>query len=105
MPKTTPRWKVRKLGQGRWLAHHPGCPPREHFCLRWLSGLPRCRILPTLPDAYREAAERYRSDVANDWLINDSMMMAPLRPELLTNDELAANLKRMGRPSNPEGPR
>lgn len=64
----TPHWKVKKLPNGRWLAHHPGCPPREHLCLRWLVGGGSCRIRNNLRTAYQTAAERYRDDAAKDWL-------------------------------------
>lgn len=59
----TPRWKVKKLPDGKWLAHHPNCPPRDHFCWRWISfDSSGCAARTTLPAAYEHAAAGYRRD-------------------------------------------
>lgn len=69
----TPRWKVKKLPDGRWLAHHPNCPPRDHFCWRWLSfDSSACAVRTTLPAAYHHAAAGYRRDACANALAHQA---------------------------------
>lgn len=65
----TPRWKINKLPDGRWLAHHPNCPPRDHFCWRWITfDASACAARKTLPAAYEHAANGYRRDHYENYL-------------------------------------
>lgn len=67
------RWKVKKLGAGRWLVLSPDCPPADHLCWRWLLGKPKCTIRATLPEAHTDAAKRYRLDAYDEWVLREGV--------------------------------